>query len=76
MIQKYEIRNKNIFDLIDASIIYKENSKIIALNDGINIFFFELDNFNFINNMAFTNMNTKLIQINSKEIINCLWILL
>ena len=69
LIQKYEIRNKNIFDLIDASIIYKENSKIIALNDGINIFFFELDNFNFINNLAFTNMNTKLIQINSKEIL-------
>ena len=68
-IQKYELRNKNIFELIDASIIYKENSKIIALNDGINIFFFELDNFNFINNLAFTNMNTKLIQINSKEIL-------
>ena len=68
-IQKYELRNKNISNLIDASIIYKENSKIIALNNGSTIYFFELDNFNFINNLAFTNMNTKLIQINSKEIL-------
>ena len=68
-IQKYELRNKNISNLIDASIIYKENSKIIALNDGINIFFFELDNFNFINSLAYINMNNKLIQINSKEIL-------
>ena len=55
LIQKYELRNKNISKLIDASIIYKENSKIIALNNGSNIYFFELDNFNFINSLAYIN---------------------
>ena len=68
LIQKYEF--KNFTDLVDAFIINKENTEIIAINNKSCINFFELPKFNLIKTLSVRYMTkNSLIQINKNEIL-------